>query len=104
MNRGNVDPCVLIQSKLGKLTVLVILQVDDRLVLGTEKFLAQEEDALKKIKNNERKFLKNKRKYFNELKMKIDEKDHILTSQSDKIDKLKIPNIRKDLSSQRAMT
>lgn len=38
MNRAHIDPCLLIKRKNGGLLGVVILQVDDRLILGTDEF------------------------------------------------------------------
>lgn len=103
MNRAQVDPCLLVKRKNGHLSGVIILQVGDILILGTETFLAEEEEAVARFKIKPRKPINEDETIFNGISIISNKNGEVLINQSDKIDKFDIPHDEKNFACQRSM-
>lgn len=71
MVQSRVDPCLLFQLNENLLPVLVIMQVDDSVIVGTEWFLLTEDEMNKVFLSKPRKHLEKKRTTLNFVELSV---------------------------------
>lgn len=103
MKRTHVDPCLLYKHENGTLKKMVVVHVDDGFMVGSESFLALEEEEGKQLVAKPRKRLKNGFVLLNGTYFAHIKSDGIRIAQLEKIDKLTTPRTEKTLEFKRTL-
>lgn len=103
MSRSRADPCLLFRHDFDRLSAMVILQVDDSLIAGSQIFLTDEDSASKAFLSKPRQRIGRKAICFNGLEICEKEGGTLSINQRRKIDGLTVPTSEKGFRSQRAL-
>lgn len=103
MTRSKSDPCVLFRRSHDGLDEIILLQVDDALGIGTNAFIDGESEASKEFQCKERTMLTEKPVKFNGIQIRQQSTGEIEITQTDKVERLKMPKEEKEFTSQRAL-
>lgn len=86
-----------------ELSANVILQVNDRVIIGTERFMRKKDEMSSAFLSKQRKAVGNTKTLFNEVELSVSSEKKIMTTRQKKILDLKTTTTQESFRSQRAL-